>query len=108
MHVRNKEKLREMINSHLVLKRISVLTHEKVFAFLKRCITTLLNPFWAARESFLISQLFWDSADEQKNQRINISLFYLHLMYQLIFSLIKPTLVLPLSFYFNVTIILSF
>lgn len=58
----------EVINTHLTLKRNSDLTNEKVFAFLKRCITTLLNPFWAARESFLTSQLFWDSTDEQKTR----------------------------------------
>ena len=66
MHARKEEKQWEVINSHLTLKRNSILTNEKVFAFLKRCITTLLNPFWAARESFLTSQLFWDSTDEQK------------------------------------------
>lgn len=64
MYARKEEKQREVINSHLILKRNSVLTNEKLFAFLKRCITTLLNPFWAARESFLTSQLFWDSTDE--------------------------------------------
>jgi len=64
MYARKEGKQREVINSRLTLKRNSVLTNEKVFAFLKRCITTLLNPFWAARESFLTSQLFSDSTDE--------------------------------------------
>lgn len=53
----------KVINSLSTLKSINALTNEEVFAFLKRCITILLNPFWAARESFLTSQLFWGSTD---------------------------------------------
>lgn len=68
MHVRKEEGEWEVISSHLILKRNSVLTNEEVFAFLKRCITTLCKPFWAARESFLTSQLSWDSADGQQQK----------------------------------------
>lgn len=75
----------KVINPLSTLKNISVLTSEEVFAFLKRCITILLNPFWAARESFLTSQLFWGSTDEEK-QHMNIILVYQHLVHVLMVS----------------------